>query len=413
MEFEINPVQHAKTPAKQNRLGRGTLVSVGPAARPEGKLKASRIAGFLHIEVHMRRSCLAALLLLPLITAEAQDRTVLLAVHRGGPLEVLAPDTLQTLGAIEVPPLADRVANGSGGIIFLRAGLAPDFKGCCALYALNLKTRSLTKLLSPVAAVVLSPDGKHVITQRGDVGVEVFNARTFEQEPPIPRSIAPGMYGLCFSPDGHLLFGASNFPTPTLDVLDFSERKLVGRFSLPQDVTIRGACVGSDYYLYGQRNASAELWRVRADTNEMAAPVSVKIPDEAAECELHDQRIFGAKGQLFLLELFGGKGDRRARSCGKGVPGGVLLIDPQTGSIKAHLAPDFHFAQLIASADGAELFGIDVRDTIWRSVGLVRLDAVTGRVLAKRDLVPDVWSIGLAVIPAELVPSGEVPATAK
>src|ERR1035437_6637594 len=103
----------------------------------------------------MRRSCLAVLLLLPLFTAEAQDRTVLLAVHRGGPMEVLAPDTLQTLGTIEVPPLSDRVASGSGGMIFLRAGLAPDFKGCCALYALNLKTRSLTKLLSPVGAVVL------------------------------------------------------------------------------------------------------------------------------------------------------------------------------------------------------------------------------------------------------------------
>jgi hypothetical protein len=353
----------------------------------------------------MRRSCLAVLLLLPLITAEAQDRTVVLAVHRAGPMEVLAPDTLQTLGTIEVPSLADRVANGSGGMIFLRAGLAPDFKGCCALYALNLETRSLTKLLSPVAVVVLSPDGKHVITQRGNVGVEVFNARTFEQEPPIPRSIAPGMYGLCFSPDGHLLFGASNFPTPTLDVLDFSERKLVRRFSLPQDVNIRGTCVGSDYCLYGQRKASAELWRVKADTNEMAAPVSVNFPDETPECGLHDQRIFGAGGRLFLLELFGGKLDRRA-SCGKGVPGGVLLIDPQTGSIKAHLASEFHFAQLIPGPDSTDLYGIDVRDTIWRSVGLVRLDATTGRVLAKRDLVPDVWSIGLATIPAELVPHG-------
>jgi hypothetical protein len=361
----------------------------------------------------MRRCCLALLLLLPLITIVAQDQTVLLAVHRAGPMEVLAPDTLQTLGTVEVPPLTDRVASGSGGMIFLRAGLAPDFKGCCALYALNLETRSLTKLLSPVVAVVVSPDGKHVITQRGNVGVEVFSARTLEQEPPIPRSIAPGMYGSCFSADGHLLFGASKFPAPTLDVLDFSERKLVGRFSLPEDITIRGACVGSDYYLYGQRKASAELWRLKADANEMAAPVSVKFAGEAPECELHDQGFLGAGGRLFLFELFGGKGDRRARSCGQGVPGGVLLIDPQTGSIKAHLASELHFAQLIPGSDSTELYGIDVRDTIWRSVGLVRLDAATGRVLAKRDLVPDVWSIGLATIPAALVPHGVVEATRK
>ncbi len=52
----------------------------------------------------MRRSWLAVLLILPLLTAEAQDRTVLLAVHRNGPLEVLARDTFQILGTIEVPP---------------------------------------------------------------------------------------------------------------------------------------------------------------------------------------------------------------------------------------------------------------------------------------------------------------------
>ena len=362
----------------------------------------------------MRRCCLAVLLLLPLITAEAQDRTVLLAVHRAGRIEVLTPDTLQTLGTVEVPPLADRVASGSGGMIFLRAGLAPDFKGCCALYALNLKTRNLTNLLSPAVAVVLTPDGEHVISQRGNVGIEVFNARTLEQEASIPHSIAPGVYGLCFSQDGHLLFGASNFHAPTIDLIDFGERKLVRRLSLPRDVTIvGGACVGSDYYLYGQRKASGELWQVHADTNEMAAPVSLNFPNEAPECELHDQGLVGADGRLFLLELFGSKGDRRARNCGKGVPGGILLIDPQTGSIKAHWASDFHFAQLIPGPDSTELYGVDVRDTTWRSVGLVRLDAATGRVLAQRELVPDVWSIGLATIPAELVPRGQVLATPK
>ncbi len=361
----------------------------------------------------MRRSRLAILLLLPLLVAQAQDRTVLLAVRRAGRVEVLAADTLQTLGTIQVPPLADRVASGSGGMIFLRAGLAPEFRGCCALYALDLKTRNLTKLLSPVVAVVLSPDGKHVITQRGPIGVEVFNARTLEQEPSIPRSIAPGGYGLCFSPYGHLLFGASSFPAPTLDVLDFSERKLVRRFSLPQDVTIiRGACVGSDYYLYGQRRTDGELWRVKAEDSVLATPVSIKLPDVTPECELFGENVLGAGGQLFLFELFGGKGDRRAR-CGKGIPGGVLLIDPQTGSINGHLAPEFHFAQLIPSADGSELLGIDVRDTTWTSVGLVRLDAATGRVLAKRDLVPDVWSIALATIPAELIPRGAVETTIK
>lgn len=360
----------------------------------------------------MRRFCLAILLLLPIFIAQAQDRTVLLAVHRAGRVEVLAPDTLQTLGTIEVLPLADGVASGSGGMIFLREGLGPEFKGCCALYALDLKTRNLTKLLDPTFAVVLSSDRKHVITQRGNVGIESFNAQTLQREPPIPRSIAPGVYGLSFSPDGHLLFGVSNFPTPTLDVLDFRERKLVRRFTLPEEFTILGAWVGSEYYLYGHRKTNGGLWQVKADGSIMATPVSIKFPDVTPECELSEENIFGADARLFLLELFGGKGDRRA-TCGKRVPGGVLLIDPQTGSIKAHLATDFHFAQLIPGTDGTEIYGIDVRDTNWTSVGLVRLDAATGRILAKRDLFSDVWSIALATIPTELLPRGLMETTAK
>ena len=60
-------------------------------------------------------------------------------------------------------------------------------------------------------------------------------------------------------------------------------------------------------------------------------------------------------------------------------------IRKRAGSL-ARLAPEFHFASLIPGADGKELYGIDVRDTTWSSVGLVRLNAITGEVLAKRNL---------------------------
>jgi hypothetical protein len=66
---------------------------------------------------------------------------------------------------------------------------------------------------------------------------------------------------------------------------------------------------------------------------------------------------------------------------------------------------------LIADGDGKELYGIDVRDANWSSVGLVRLNAVTGEVLARRNLLSDVWFIDLAAVPSELVPSGTVEAT--
>jgi hypothetical protein len=342
----------------------------------------------------------------------AQDRTVLLAAHRTGNLEVLDPDTLLPFGSIEVLPLADGVVGGSEGMIFLREGLAPDFKGCCALYALDLKNRNMTRLLNPTSAVVVSPDGNHVITQRGNVGIESFNAHTLQPEPGVPRSIAPGMYGLCFSHDGRLLFGASNFPTPTLDVLDFSGRKLVQRFALPEEFTILGACADNDYYLYGHRQASGQLWRVNGGGSAIGTPVSVKFPDTTPECEIYEENVVVAGSLLFVAELFGGKLDRRA-GCGKEVLGGVLLVDAQTGQVKNRFAPELHFAQLISSTDGKELYGVDVRDQNWTSVGLVRLDSATGRTIARRDVVSDVCFLTLATISAGLVPEGHVKAMVK
>jgi hypothetical protein len=163
----------------------------------------------------------------------AQDRTVLLAAHRAGRLEVLDSDTLQRLASVKVLPLADGVASARAGVVFLREGPAPNFQGCCALYALDLKNYKMTQLLQPVTRVLVSQDGQHAMAQRGNVGIQSFDVRTLQPEPAIPRAIAPGVYGLSFSPDGRLLFGASNFPAPTLDILDFGERKLIRRFTFP------------------------------------------------------------------------------------------------------------------------------------------------------------------------------------
>jgi hypothetical protein len=360
----------------------------------------------------MKSPCVAILLLLPLVFSHAQDRTVLLAARRAGTVEVLDPDTLHSFGSIKVLPLADGIESGSRGMIFLREGLAPEFKGCCALYALDLNTRAMTILLEPISEIVVSPDGEHVITQRGNVGVETFNAHTLQREPHIPSSIAPGVYGFCFSRDGRFLFGASNFPAPTLDVLDFSARRLVRHFALPQEFAIVGACADNSYYLYGQRKTSARLWRMRTAPSTLGAPAEITFPDRTPECEMHDERVLIAGDRLFIAESFGGKLDRRL-ACGRGVSGGLLLIDPQTGRVLKHLAPELHFAQLISSADGKKLYGIDVKDANWRAVSMIQLDAVTGRILVERDLVPDVWSMTLTTIPIELVPRGQLEATTK
>ena len=176
---------------------------------------------------------------------------------------------------------------------------------------MDLKTREMKKLLKPVSEVAVSPDGQHVLAQRGNVGIELFSVHTLQQEPAIPRSIAPGVYTLRFSPSGRLLFGVSNFPTPALDVLDFDRRHLVQRFTVPPDLIALGAWVSNDYYLYGYRKGTGQLWRVKTDNSALEGPVKVDFPDLASECELQQQQMLGAGGRLFLYELFGAKGDRR------------------------------------------------------------------------------------------------------
>jgi hypothetical protein len=365
---------------------------------------------FAFVEFAMTRQSLAVLLILPFVAVQTNAQSALLAAHRGGRVEVLDTTTLQSLGSIKVLPQASGVASDGTGILFLSAGLAPEYTGCCALYAVDLRTRVMTKLLEPASGIAVSPDGQHVLTQRGNTGIEAFSVQTMQREPAIPRSTGPGVYNLRFSSDGRLLFGVSNFPMPTLDIFDFDRRELVQRFAVPQSLALLGAWVSNTYYLYGYRKGAGELWRVKADNSALEDPVKIDFPYVAPGCNSQVQEMFGTGTRLFLYELFGAKGDRRD-GCGREIPGGLLSVDPQTGRILAHLAPDFHFASLISSPDGKELYGIDVRDTSWSSVGLVRLSAATGEVLAMRDLPPDVWFINLATIPKEFLPSGSLEVT--
>jgi hypothetical protein len=159
---------------------------------------------------------------------------------------------------------------------------------------------------------------------------------------------------------------------------------------------------------------TGELWRVTADNSGLEAPVRIALPNVTPECEPYEQDLLGigTGGKLFLFERFGGKLDRRVR-CIREIPGGVSIVDPRTGRILAHLASDLHFASLISSADGKKLYGVDVSDPNWTSVGIVQLDASTGGVFATRELDSDVWFIDLATVPRELVPRGQVETMAK
>jgi hypothetical protein len=144
----------------------------------------------------MIRILAAILLILPFVAGQADDQTVLLAAYRAGGVDVLDPNTLEPVGSIKVLPQANALTSDNTGVLFLSEGLAPEFKGCCALYAVDLKTREMTKLLEPVPNAIVSPNGQHVLARRGNVGIEAFNVHTLEREAAIPRSVAPGVYSL-------------------------------------------------------------------------------------------------------------------------------------------------------------------------------------------------------------------------
>lgn len=356
----------------------------------------------------MTRSC-SALFLLFLLAGQSECQTVLLAAHRSGWVEAFDSNSLQPLGTLKVLPQLNGVTSDQTGVLFLQEGISPDFQGCCALYAVDLKTRKMTKLSEPSDKVALSPDGFHVLTQRGDVGIEVYGVRNMQREPGIPRSVAPGVYALSFSPDGQLLFGVSNFPAASLDIFDFEQRNLVQRFNISQKLIVSGTWVGPSYYVYGHRHSVGQLWRVKADNSGMDGPMKIEFPDTVPECEMTNQQVLGVDDKLFLYEVFGAKLDRR-NGCSREIPGGLLSVDPQTGALLARLAPEIHFASLISGENGKELYGLDVMDTNWTSVNLVRLNATSGEVLARRNLASDVWFIDLATIPSELVPRGSLEA---
>ena len=354
----------------------------------------------------------SGLLFLPVFSPpQPKDtQTVLLAAHRAGRIEVLEPATLASLGSIKVLPLADGIwSSPDGNFLYIPEGIPPDFKGCCALYALNLETKRMTRLIQPFGTAAFSPDGNHVVTQRGNVGIEVFNSRTLEQEPRISRSVAPGFYALSFSPDGSFLLGVTNSP-PSLDIFDFVSRELVRRYPVSGDVSLLGAWVQHSFYLYSYHASDGQLWKVNPQSATLGLPLKVSFPDAAPHCAIHEEEMFGVGNRIFLYEAFGDKGDRRP-GCKSLIAGGVLSIDPETGNILRRLGDDVHFNSLVPSPDGKELYGIDVRHpNDWDSVGLVRLDAETGRPLAKKELTPDVWFIDLASLPRKLVPHGELEA---
>ena len=331
--------------------------------------------------------------------AADDGQNVILATRRAGRVEVFDAATLQPLGAIGVDRLAESIATSPDGrTLFIAQQMQSVRNSCCALFALNLATKEMCFLREPSMKATPSRDGQKLFFQRGNVGIEVFDARTFAR---LPTITAPGVYALHPSPDGRWLIGTTNWKGPAVDIFDLASNSQVRHIEVPHESS-SGAWDGSRFLLYGLDGHEGALWTLTPQSTTLGAAVKVALPDVPADCQPKSLAVGG--GHLFLYDLFGGKLDPRD-DCGTKAQGGVFEIEASTGAVVSHLAPSQYFGRLAVSADGERLYGISLTNG-WTGIRLVEVDRGTGEVVAERSLEDDVWNIALTRIPASLVPRG-------
>jgi hypothetical protein len=335
--------------------------------------------------------------------AADDGQNVILATRRAGRVEVFDAGTLQPLGTIGVDPLAESIAaSPDGHTLFIAQATPSRPNSCCGLLALNLDSKEMCFLRAPALRSTPSPDGRKLFLQRGNVGIDVFDAKTLVRLPTIK---APGNYTLQPSPDGRWLMGTTNWKGPAVDIFDVAAGAMVRHIDVPYESS-SGAWAGDRFLLYGFDGHQGALWTLTPDSTTLGSAIKIAIPDIAGNCQPLVQNLAVGGDHLFLYELFGGKLDRRD-NCRTKVPGGVFEIEASTGAVLTHLASSLSFGRLTVSADGEHLYGIGISDR-WTGIRLVEVERKTGDVVAEQRLEDDVWNITLARIPAGLVPRGYV-----
>jgi hypothetical protein len=295
----------------------------------------------------------AMLLVCSVAAAQAQDsKSYILAARRSGAIEIIDPESLTTISRIHfpVPPKSaglNGVHAGADGATLYVEGPTPNQPslrvpagGCCVLYSIDLVTLE-TKQVADVPGTA----SRQAFVLSGGI---IY-----------PAAVSSGK--------------ALRYPRRALDAYDSSEAKLLS-----------GMWMDDRFFFFGaneQDGSNPRLWSLSPDATEFGKGVSVEPFAKVPGCSSYVQpALVGAAGNLFLYEMFGWKLDRRTRC--SGVPGGVWVVDPTSGSLLAHVAPNLYFSELVADREEGELYGISVGDPNWRGgVELVHIDAVDGAVL--------------------------------
>jgi hypothetical protein len=265
-------------------------------------------------------------------------------------------------------------------------------KSCCALFALDPQSLQLSFLVQPALSATITSSG--LFTQRGSVGIEVFDVQSLQRLPVIK---APGVYRLRQSPDGRLLFGITNFPQPALDLFDAAQGLQIASQPLPRASHSAGAWLDRQFFLFILQQPGQAMLRSVSNGGQLGQAVPLSVSGSLPDCQEAPYDVIASAGKLVIYPQFGGKGDSNCTA-----PGGFMVADPATGAVMERFSST-RFNQMVASPDGRYLYGLEVGSPAWRQVKIVQIDSATGRVTAQKSLAPDVWYLTTGRIPQEML----------
>jgi hypothetical protein len=317
---------------------------------------------------------------------------VLLASRRGGWIEAISLETLETVSRVRVPEMTNSVASDLPGQRLFLTAPSNHSKSCCALFALDPQSLQLSFLVQPALSAIITSSG--LFTQRGSVGIEVFDVQSLQRLPVIK---APGVYRLRPSPDGRLLFGITNFPQPALDLFDAAQGLQIASQPLPRASHSAGAWLDRQFFLFILQQPGQAMLRSVSNGGQLGQAVPLSVSGSLPDCQEAPYDVIASAGKLVIYPQFGGKGDSNCTA-----PGGFMVADPATGAVMERFSST-RFNQMVASPDGRYLYGLEVGSPAWRQVKIVQIDSATGRVTAQKSLAPDVWYLTTGRIPQEML----------
>ena len=327
----------------------------------------------------MRYSCAIPLCAVFSALAAGEPSTVLLLSTRAGWVEAVNPATLATIARIPTPQNTESVASSADGARLFVAAPKEPRGPCCAIFAIDKGSMEQTPFEWPAPLVVVA--GNRILAQRGNVGIDVFDAQTLER---LPGIATHSHYELKASPSGRSVFGITHTPELALDLFNLvSGQRVVSHVFTPGAI-LAGTYVGNDYYLFAVEEGEARIHHVRSDTGQFEERVVSMPASLFPKCDGAPYEAVAVADKIAIYEQFGMQGGQNCE-----MPGGYLLADPGDRSASQRLAPELHFSQLVGA--GGYLYGLEAGDGSWRHVRLVKLDPVSGKPVAERTLDAAVW----------------------